>query len=226
MSIDLNVLNHLGIRLYSNVPAVVSEAVANAWDADASEVSISLHVTSGEIVIEDDGIGMTEQDVNDKFLKIGYRRREGGFARSPQGRAVMGRKGIGKLSLFSIAREIEIHSAKDGEVSGLVMRLADIEEAIKAGSTTYRPQAVKATYASGHRGTKITLRHLRKAIDHSEGPLRRRLARRFAVIGEEQGFPRVREWQEDWCRGAGVHSKGSIRLDLRRARAKGKTTGD
>ncbi len=30
MSLSLNVLNHLGINLYSNVPAVLSEVVANA----------------------------------------------------------------------------------------------------------------------------------------------------------------------------------------------------
>ena len=38
MTINLNVLNHLGINLYSNVPAVLSEVVANAWDADATNV--------------------------------------------------------------------------------------------------------------------------------------------------------------------------------------------
>ena len=35
MSLSLNVLNHLGINLYSNIPAVLSEIVANSWDADA-----------------------------------------------------------------------------------------------------------------------------------------------------------------------------------------------
>lgn len=29
MTLDLNVLNHLGINLYSNVPAVIAEVVAN-----------------------------------------------------------------------------------------------------------------------------------------------------------------------------------------------------
>jgi len=38
LSIDLNALNHLGINLYSNVPAVISEVVANSWDADAENV--------------------------------------------------------------------------------------------------------------------------------------------------------------------------------------------
>ena len=42
MSIGLNVLNHLGLQLYSNIPAVVSEIVANAWDADATVVDINV----------------------------------------------------------------------------------------------------------------------------------------------------------------------------------------
>ena len=37
LTLDYNVINHLGINLYSNIPAVISEAVANAWDADATE---------------------------------------------------------------------------------------------------------------------------------------------------------------------------------------------
>jgi len=44
----------------------------------------------------------------------------------------MGRKGIGKLSLFSIAEEIEVQSAKHGQVSGFVMRIADIRAQIES----------------------------------------------------------------------------------------------
>lgn len=49
MSISLNVLNHLGIGLYSNIPAVLSEIVANAWDADAENVQIEVNNNDGEI---------------------------------------------------------------------------------------------------------------------------------------------------------------------------------
>ena len=38
MSISLNMLEHLGLHLYSNTPAVLSEVIANAWDADAKQV--------------------------------------------------------------------------------------------------------------------------------------------------------------------------------------------
>jgi hypothetical protein len=42
LKIDLQVLKHLGIGLYSNVPAIASEMVANAYDADAKRVDITV----------------------------------------------------------------------------------------------------------------------------------------------------------------------------------------
>lgn len=40
LTLDLRVLDHLGLKLYSNAAAVLSEAVANAWDADAELVDV------------------------------------------------------------------------------------------------------------------------------------------------------------------------------------------
>lgn len=64
MTLSLNVLRHLGFGLYSNVAAVLSEVVANAWDADAENVSISIDSKGGRVTIEDDGHGMTVDDAN------------------------------------------------------------------------------------------------------------------------------------------------------------------
>lgn len=61
MSLSLNVLNHLGINLYSNIPAVLSEIVANSWDADAENVEITIE--NNEITILDDGCGMDAKDI-------------------------------------------------------------------------------------------------------------------------------------------------------------------
>lgn len=99
LTISLNVLEHLGINLYSNVPSVLSEIVANAWDADAETVRVNWDRTDGKIVISDDGCGMTAQEVNERFLKVGHRRRDMQPGPTPKfGRRPMGRKGIGKLS--------------------------------------------------------------------------------------------------------------------------------
>lgn len=183
MSVDLNVLNHLGIKLYSSIPAVISEAVANAWDADASLVKIQ--VSENEIVIADDGHGMSVSDINAKFLTVGYQRRKHGHALTPNGRRVLGRKGIGKLSLFSIADTIEVHSKKDDLLSGLVLSLPEIQSSIETGESTYRPSTTNAEEFPDATGTRIIIRDIRKNTSHAPGPLRRRLARRFSELGQK-----------------------------------------
>jgi DNA gyrase/topoisomerase IV subunit B len=65
MSMSLGVLKQLGIRLYSTIPPVLSEAVANAWDADAENVDIE--ISKEEITIEDDGHGMSVEEANEKY---------------------------------------------------------------------------------------------------------------------------------------------------------------
>src|SRR5882762_7195113 len=75
MRISLNALEHLGMNLYSNVPAVLSEIVANSWDADAENVSVTIDKLKETIIIEDDGIGMSRDDVIDHFLTVGFKRR-------------------------------------------------------------------------------------------------------------------------------------------------------
>lgn len=185
MTVDLNVLNHLGIRLYSSIPAVVSEAVANSWDADAENVSID--ISEHSIIVQDDGHGMSVDDLNKKFLTVGYQRRKSGHGRTPSGRLVFGRKGIGKLSLFSIADTIEVHSVHEGEKSGLVLNLPEIQQAIEAGEHQYHPTPVPPSKVTIDRGTKITIRDIRKQTNRAPAPLRRRLARRFSTIGQSAG---------------------------------------
>ena len=184
MSIALGVLNHLGLNLYSNTAAALSEAVANGWDADASQVIITL--APDEIVIEDDGSGMTLDDVNEKFLMVGYDRRKVGPDITPKGRPIMGRKGIGKLSLFSIGDDVVVQTARDGErQEAFRMNVDEIRAAID-DRRDYNPEEVTAV-SSLTKGTRITLRQLHNDnIAATRSPLRRRLARRFSVIGTEE----------------------------------------
>ena len=95
MTVSLNVLRHLGLGLYSNVASVLSEVVANSWDADARACSDIIDPAAGRVVIEDDGHGMTVEDANRKYLYVGYERRNTEPLTPRFGRAVMGRKGIG-----------------------------------------------------------------------------------------------------------------------------------
>lgn len=191
MSLSLNVLNHLGINLYSNIPAVLSEIVANSWDADAENVIIS--ISNNEIVIEDDGCGMTTSDINEHFLKVGYQKRESQQKSTKHDRPFMGRKGIGKLSMFSIAKEIDVISAKSNdsgtlEISALRMNIDKIADVISSGSGEYHPEEISEGNIDKE-GTKIILKKLKKNISSlTPEYIRKRIARRFGIVGKEYCF--------------------------------------
>lgn len=195
MTLSLNVLRHLGLGLYSNVAAVLSEVVANSWDADARQVCISIDAENGMVTIQDDGHGMTVEDANQKYLFVGHERRKDASQVNENGRTlchdrrVMGRKGIGKLSLFSIARTVEVHSIKSGEKHGFIMDSDEIEEQIGSGpEAQYFPRPVNPKDIILEGGTRIILRNMKRRLQWTGKPLRRRLARRFSVIGPQNKF--------------------------------------
>lgn len=180
MDLDLRVLDHLGLHLYSNAAAVLSEAVANAWDADAKDVQIEIQPS--RIVIQDNGRGMSLNDINQRFLYVGYDKRSAEGGRSPGGRPFMGRKGIGKLALFSIADCVDVTTTKDGEVHAFRMETSRIEDAMRK-KEDYRPQPIEPAALS--KGTRIELTKLKKKRTGSTvSALRKRIARRFSVIGK------------------------------------------
>lgn len=179
LSLDLRVLDHLGINLYSNAAAVLSEAVANAWDADAELVKVDIEPK--RITIEDDGIGMNLDQINNRFLSVGYDKLAEEGDTSAKCRPFMGRKGIGKLALFSIAEEIEVHTRSGSQEHAFKMKTSDVRAAIKAAKD-YFP--VPVAFAGPDKGTRIILEKLKKKRTATSIPaLRKRIARRFSVIG-------------------------------------------
>lgn len=190
--IELNVLNHLGIGLYSSTPAVVTEIISNAWDADANSVSINLDADSDIICVEDDGHGMTEDAVINKFLKVGYSRRTrepNGVMSSSNKRRVMGRKGIGKLAMFSLANKIEVVTkSADSEAVAFridVQRLKDLASSSEE-ILDYPVERISVPEDFLYKnGTRITLTELNTKINKTEAYLRPRLVRRFGIFNDQ-----------------------------------------
>ncbi|MCY3948890.1 MAG: ATP-binding protein [Acidimicrobiaceae bacterium] len=191
MTVDLVVVEHLGINLYSNIAAVLSEAVANAWDADATNVRVDLDQAGDTIVIADDGVGMTVNDMNKRYLRVGYARRdddEHTGETTALGRPVMGRKGLGKLSLFSIADTIRIQSAKDGERHGCLLTSRGIREA-SSNNEPYYPSPLDDSEITIESGTRIVLNDLKsERLGVTAAALRKRLSRRFSMLGMQHDF--------------------------------------
>lgn len=186
MSFDPNTIEHLGVRMYSTLPPVLTELIGNAHDADAEHVVLTLNDsdTEKEIIIEDDGMGMTFDEINDKFLRIGRNRRiEDESETTPKGRKIIGKKGLGKLSFFGIAHEIEITTKKDGKENSFSMKWEDI----KTSGDEYRPTIIKKdeSCSSDSHGTKIILKEIQRASPFSSEDLANSLSKNFII---DSGF--------------------------------------
>ena len=70
------------------------------------------------------------------------------------------------------------------------MLLSKIRESITTDDDTYEPKPVPAeeVQVQGGRGTRIVLTDLKRRLTHTEAALRKRLARRFSIIGAEHEF--------------------------------------
>ena len=172
--ISLSVLDHLGRHLYRSFATVLGEAISNAWDADAKNVWIYLDPNKLGFWIKDDGIGMTADDFQNKFLKIGYSKRKDGKT-SPKGRPYIGRKGIGKLALLSCADRVSVLSKVAGEQyvggtidnSGLDKAITDDLKPQEYPLESVNGQAF-AEYTSGHRhGTIVRFEGTKDGVKRS-----------------------------------------------------------
>ena len=155
---SLEVLNHLGRGLYRSFATVIAEAVSNAWDAEATQVDITIKKNS--LIVLDNGKGMDAGDFQNKFLKVGYSRREDRSNKSK--RNVIGRKGIGKLAMLSISEKVTIISKKNmSAITGGKINNAELDCEIKKDgkySLEYiSPKRMKEMLWSSTRktGTKI-----------------------------------------------------------------------
>jgi uncharacterized protein (TIGR02391 family) len=182
MTFDPNTIEHLGVRLYSTLPTVLAELIANSHDADAEHVFLRLNDENEnkEIVIEDDGIGMSFDEINEKFLRIGRARRvEEGAQTTAKGRKIIGKKGLGKLSFFGISHEIEIFTKKDEKENVFKMKWADL----KKEKNEYMPEIVKkdAKCKKADHGTMIILRAIQREHHFKEKELADSLAKMFII---------------------------------------------
>lgn len=165
------IIEQLGIQMYQKPVAAISEMISNAWDADATFVKVRIPDTpinsASTIKVVDNGNGMTFTECEEKFLNVGRSRRgDNPDETSPNGRPILGRKGIGKFAGFGISSIIEVDtiSRETGEHVVFELNLDNLigEEYISTDGTinvtSYSPpdDARKSEH-----GTSITLKNLK-----------------------------------------------------------------
>ena len=195
-NISLSVLEHLGRNLYRNFITVLGEAISNSWDADAKNVWIEIDRENSNFTIKDDGVGMDDDDFENKFLTVGYSKRasdpgEKPKMSSPGGRPFIGAKGIGKLALLSCSTVVSIISKKnssDDYIGGVVDNDV-LDEAIK-NNRPYELDEVEREliqqYENHEHGTIIQFRNLKTNINNKTPYLRKMIAIhfRFSLVDE------------------------------------------
>ncbi|MBF0565117.1 MAG: sensor histidine kinase [Nitrospirae bacterium] len=112
------VINQLGEQLIRNDSIALLELIKNSYDADASQCTVTMEnpnfADTGRIIIEDDGEGMDYETLSTAWLEIGTSYKEDLLKddlrkRSPKyKRFRLGEKGIGRLGVHRLGKEIEI----------------------------------------------------------------------------------------------------------------------
>lgn len=164
-SISSRTVRLLGRENISNAVVAIIELVKNSYDADATKVDISFRQAStleGEITIEDDGTGMTLEDLVEKFMVIGTDSKGSEPISPGKKRARIGEKGVGRLALDRLASLVIVETHTRDSDRGLRLtidwdRYDSDQERLE--SVTHPLESISADPAK--HGTFLRLRNLR-----------------------------------------------------------------
>ncbi|CAN5392337.1 hypothetical protein BH09CHL1_BH09CHL1_20270 [soil metagenome] len=179
-------LGHLGQQMYKRRDLALIELIANSWDAGATVVNVIVPEPDGydkdtsEYVIEDNGCGMSADQIQSEYLVVGRNRRETGGAES-NGRRVMGRKGVGKLAGFGMSKRMTVETWQGDELTQFALDI----NALKAKDGTPEDKKIEGTiYPAGAQpfssGTRLILSALTHKTPQGMDELRVAIGRRFS----------------------------------------------
>lgn len=173
-SVDTHLFRELGELLVGRESTALIELVKNAYDADATEVTVFGEnigdPNRGIIRITDNGVGMNPETFRRGFLRVAARIKNEGDRKSLRwSRRFTGAKGVGRLAAHKLARRIEIQSTPwtGGESSVGVDGFIDWDKVEQAETLDQIPEdavflAEKRVKKSGAHGTILTLTRLRQ----------------------------------------------------------------
>ena len=183
LKFDPKTIEHLGVKMYSTLPPALAELISNAYDADADRVEVLFHEQNSSpvsITVKDNGHGMTSVDIQEKFLVIGRNRRfDDGDKPSPKyGRLPTGKKGLGKLALFGLAKKIVLDTKKGNKRN----RFGLDWDKLLGSDSVYKPDSDIQDENTGlGDGTSITLRDLKRKSPFNLESLADNLSKIFIV---------------------------------------------
>jgi hypothetical protein len=134
IAVSSSIIDQLSSGLYENPAACLKELINNAYDADATEVTMSIRPDADIIIIEDNGTGFSRVDFERHFKRIArsYKREQSDT--TSKGRLKIGKIGIGFIAANEICEKLEIVSTVAGS-NELMTVLLDFEKMRQDPST-------------------------------------------------------------------------------------------
>lgn len=102
----------LGSENFNTPDSAILEIVKNSYDAGASRVTIAFYDDS--IIIQDDGEGMSYDDLTKKWMRIGESDKTKCIERN--GRILSGSMGVGRFALAKLGQSVFLESVKNGSL--------------------------------------------------------------------------------------------------------------
>ncbi len=115
--VDAALLDELGERLVARRSIAIAELIKNAYDADATEATVSFkNVTTsrGEIIVADNGSGMTLETMKNGWMRIATTDAVANPQSKKFGRPKTGAKGLGRFACRRLASCLSLESTSNG----------------------------------------------------------------------------------------------------------------
>lgn len=157
VKLSSGIMEELMDKAYISVYDPFRELIANSYDANAYKVRIEIE-DEHSCFVDDDGYGIS--DFNSFLTKGMTEKRETRKGTSESGRLLIGEKGLGFLSVFKIAKEIDVYSRPGPKTWHVHLTDDIIRNSIDSGDTI--PIEDAGDYLTY--GTRIYLRKLRKSF--------------------------------------------------------------
>ncbi len=157
VKLSSGIMEELMDKAYISVYDPFRELIANSYDANAYKVRIEVE-NEFTCFVDDDGYGIS--DFNSFLTKGMTEKRESRKGTSESGRLLIGEKGLGFLSVFKIAKEVDVYSRPGPKTWHVHLTDEIIRNSIDSGEPIPIEDAGDfLTY-----GTRIYLRKLKKSF--------------------------------------------------------------
>ncbi|WP_026968208.1 ATP-binding protein [Algoriphagus terrigena] len=163
-SVDAGVIDRLGRELVARHETAVSELVKNAYDADSTYVEIIFHdanLSGGTLTLEDDGHGMTKDQLVNGFMKISSSDKFHNPISPTYKRARAGKKGIGRFATQRLGSKLTIVTQTDESLFALKIEI-DWSHFDKDQNLIVISNAITEVPKERQKGTTLTISNLRE----------------------------------------------------------------